>query len=110
MIGRILDAESRGVDEPARYGGEEFAVALPETGMSGALEAAERIRSRIESEPIPRVDGEGTLRVTASVGAASDGTDGDAQALIAAADSALYEAKRAGKNRVVTAAEPVRPA
>jgi diguanylate cyclase (GGDEF)-like protein len=100
-IGAILSSESRGVDEPARYGGEEFAVALPETGLDGALELAERIRARIESEAIPRLDGSGAVRVTASLGAASMPASADsAQALIAAADTALYEAKRAGKNRV----------
>jgi diguanylate cyclase (GGDEF)-like protein len=100
-IGRILDAESRGVDEPARYGGEEFAVALPETGLNGALEVAERIRARIEARRIPRIDGDGSVKVTASVGAAAaNGSEGSVQALIAAADAALYEAKRAGKNRV----------
>jgi diguanylate cyclase (GGDEF)-like protein len=104
MIGRVLDQESRGIDEPARYGGEEFAVALPETGLAGAVELAERIRSRIESERVPGVDGGAPLRVTASVGAASMPVSADgARDLIAAADAALYEAKRAGKNRVVTA-------
>ena len=44
-VGRILEAESRGIDEPARYGGEEFVVALPETSPEGALELAERIRA-----------------------------------------------------------------
>jgi diguanylate cyclase (GGDEF)-like protein len=100
-IGVVLASESRGVDEPARYGGEEFAVALPETGLEGALELAERIRARIESEAIPRIDGTGTLKITASVGAASMPASTDsARGLIAAADAALYEAKRAGKNRV----------
>ena len=100
-IGAILASESRGVDEPARYGGEEFAVALPETGLEGAIELGERIRARIESEAIPRVEGSGTLRVTASVGAASMPVSADtARGLVAAADAALYEAKRAGKNRV----------
>jgi diguanylate cyclase (GGDEF)-like protein len=104
MVGRVLDQESRGIDEPARYGGEEFAVALPETGLAGAVELGERIRSRIESESVPGVDGGGSLRVTASIGAASMPVSADgARDLIAAADAALYEAKRAGKNRVVTA-------
>jgi diguanylate cyclase (GGDEF)-like protein len=104
MVGRVLDEVSRGVDEPARYGGEEFAVALPETGLAGAVELAERIRSRIESEGVPGVDGAASLHVTASIGAATMPVSADgAQSLIAAADMALYEAKRAGKNRVVTA-------
>jgi len=104
MVGRVLDSESRGVDEPARYGGEEFAVALPETALAGALELAERIRSRIESESVPRTNGTGELKVTASIGAATaSGSGGDEQGLIAAADAALYDAKRSGKNRVAAA-------
>jgi diguanylate cyclase (GGDEF)-like protein len=100
-IGAVLTSESRGVDEPARYGGEEFAVALPETGLSGAIELGERIRARISSETISRIDGSGMIRVTASLGAASIPASADsARALVAAADAALYEAKRAGKNRV----------
>ena len=107
MVGRVIQMESRGVDEPARYGGEEFVVALPETGIEGALDLAERVRARIESEQVPRVGGSGTVSVTASVGAASmHGSDNGAEALIAAADAALYEAKRDGKNRVGSAEVP----
>lgn len=100
-VGRILRSESRGVDEPARYGGEEFAIALPETEAEGAIELAERIRSRLEAESIPLVHGVGEIRVTASFGVARmpDCAD-DVRGLIAAADRALYAAKRAGKNRV----------
>jgi diguanylate cyclase (GGDEF)-like protein len=103
-IARILVSESRGVDEPARYGGEEFVVALPETDGHGALELAERIRARIEAEPVPLVDGRGEISVTASLGAATlPHAARDIPELIAAADAALYEAKRAGKNQVRSA-------
>lgn len=103
-VARALDSESRWVDEPARYGGEEFAIALPETGPKGALEVAERVRSRIEAEVVPLVSREGTIKVTASIGTATmPGSAGDAESLVAAADAALYESKRAGKNRVTAA-------
>ena len=102
-IGRILKAESRGIDEPARYGGEEFVVALPETSPSGALELAERIHARIGAERMRLPDGT-EIRVTASIGVATlPATAIDVRELIAAADAALYEAKRTGKNRVVVA-------
>ena len=103
-IGAILDAESRGIDEPARYGGEEFVVALPETSLEGAVEVAERIRARIEAERVPFVDRPGEMSVTASFGAAEMPATADSvRTLITAADTALYAAKRAGKNRVVAA-------
>ena len=103
-LGRILDSESRGVDEPARYGGEEFVIALPETDLEGAVELAERVRTRLESQEIARLDGGGVIRVTASVGAASIPRSAhDLRDLIAAADAALYRAKAGGKNRVETA-------
>jgi diguanylate cyclase (GGDEF)-like protein len=104
MVGRVLNSVSRGIDEPARYGGEEFAVALPETGLEGAVDFGERVRAKIEAQRVPRTRGGGTVRVTASVGAASmPASADDAQALIAAADAALFGAKRAGKNRVASA-------
>lgn len=103
-IGRILREESRGIDQPARYGGEEFVVALPETDEQGALELAERIRERIASTTIDLVDASGEISVTASVGLATQsGVEVDVRKLIGAADKALYEAKRTGKNRVVVA-------
>ncbi len=103
VLKAVADAvreESRGVDEPARYGGEELAVALPETSADGAHELAERIRTRIEEVTVPLRDGRGTTGVTVSIGVAQLGgsVDGPEQ-LIAAADKALYAAKRGGKNR-----------
>jgi diguanylate cyclase (GGDEF)-like protein len=103
-IGRILQAESREIDEPARYGGEEFVVALPETDSEGAFDFAERVRERVEAERVPFPERDGNLRITASLGVASiPESAGDVQGLLAAADAALYAAKRAGKNRVVLA-------
>jgi len=104
-IGGLLLDESRGIDEAARYGGEEFVLALPETGPEGALEAAERVRTRVEAAQVPRVDGAGAIRITASVGVASmPGAARDVRNLIAAADAALYRAKGSGKNRSEQAA------
>jgi diguanylate cyclase (GGDEF)-like protein len=109
-IGAILLDESRGVDEAARYGGEEFVLALPETGPEGALEAAERVRTRVEAAQVSRLDGPGAIRITASVGVASmPGAARDVRTLIAAADAALYRAKGAGKNRSEQAAPSEEP-
>jgi diguanylate cyclase (GGDEF)-like protein len=110
-IARVLQAESRAIDEPARYGGEEFAIALPETDPDGAAEVAERIRARIDSEAVPATEGGEALRVTASVGVATIPTSASApDELVRAADTALYEAKRTGKNRVCKAEPVPRPA
>lgn len=102
-LGQILRIELRGIDETARYGGEEFVLALPQTGSDGAIEVAERLRGRIEGATIPGDPGEAPIAVTASLGIATMPADGsDPRSLLAAADAALYRAKRLGKNRVVS--------
>jgi diguanylate cyclase (GGDEF)-like protein len=104
-VARVLLDTSREIDEPARYGGEEMAVVLPQTDLEGAFEFAERLRDRIERLAVPVLQGDGIVRVTASVGAASlpESAAADKDALVQAADSALYRAKRLGKNRVMKA-------
>jgi diguanylate cyclase (GGDEF)-like protein len=100
-VARVLRRLSRDVDLPARYGGEEMAIVLPQTDLVGAQQQAERVRSAIESMNIQRLDGGGPLPITASFGVASFPSEAaDKTALIAAADAALYRAKRAGRNRV----------
>lgn len=109
-VALILRQYSRDIDEPARYGGEEMAIVLPQTDLDGTELAASRIRHAIETLEIPRVDGEGTIGVTASFGvAAIPGTATDKSSLIAAADAALYRAKLAGKNRVERAEPAAAP-
>jgi diguanylate cyclase (GGDEF)-like protein len=103
-VARVLRESSREIDHPARYGGEELALVLPGTDLEGAFNLAERVRERIETLHIPRIDGAGRLRVTASCGvAAVPQTPADEDALVAAADQALYVAKRGGKNKSVRA-------
>jgi diguanylate cyclase (GGDEF)-like protein len=106
-VARILRDNSREIDEPARYGGEELAVVLPGTDLEGAYNLAERVRTGIERLDLPLDDGR-VLHVTASFGAASmPESANDQSSLIAAADTALYVAKRSGKNRTARA-EPER--
>lgn len=98
-VGRVLRDGSREIDHAARYGGEELAVILPGSDLEGAYNRAERLREQIEQLQIPRVDGAGTLSITASCGVSSmRGSEADAQAVVEAADAALIEAKRSGKN------------
>jgi diguanylate cyclase (GGDEF)-like protein len=103
-VARVLRETSREIDEPARYGGEELAVVLPGTDLEGAYNLAERVRAGIEELALPLLDGDGILRVTASFGVATlPASADDMRDLVAAADEALYRAKRAGKNRTVRA-------
>jgi diguanylate cyclase (GGDEF)-like protein len=102
-VARAVREHCREVDEAARYGGEELAVMLPGTRLEGAYRAAETIRRAIDDLRVPLSTG-GDLRVTASIGVAElERTRMSKNELIAAADTALYEAKRRGKNRVIKA-------
>ena len=97
-VARILQVTAREVDCVARYGGEEFCLMLPETPVAGAMKLAERIRTRMAAEQNP---GE---NVTLSIGVASLPVNGDTpDEVIEAADEALYQAKREGRDRVVQA-------
>ena len=98
-----LAASTRQVDLVARYGGEEFVLLLPRTDSAGAQELAEKVRSAVEGRPM--CTDAGPLHVTVSLGVACHPQNGTTvSALVAAADAALYRAKRSGKNRVFLAA------
>ena len=107
-LGRLLLGRCRTTDLAARYGGEELAVVLPDTAMEGAEDLAQDLRRAIGALDV-RAQGGRSIRLTASVGVASfpESAPGR-EALIEAADRALYEAKRTGKNRVVAAAAATR--
>jgi len=96
-ISKVLCEGTRGIDLAARIGGEEFAVLLVETNKEGAFEVAERLRAAIKALEIPRAG-----RVTASFGVAECPSDAQTAAdILKAADIALYEAKRNGRDQVV---------
>lgn len=102
VISKVL----RKVDILARYGGEEFVIFLPEAPQQAALLVAERIRQKIESTPVLLDDGE-LAHITMSIGVTTmpsdffEGTSEDIlRRAIQRADSALYEAKTEGRNRV----------
>ena len=124
-VGEILfSATRRGIDLSARYGGEEFCVILPHTraeqqppegaaggdaGLesrppagAGALVVAERLRAAIAGHAFSGHGGRGYAHLTVTVGVAQLGEDEEAVDLVAAADAALYEGKRAGRDQVVT--------
>jgi diguanylate cyclase (GGDEF)-like protein len=103
-VARVLRESCREIDEPARYGGEELAVVLPGTDLHGAYLLAERVRQGVEALELPLMVAEGEIRVTASLGVAALPESADDQdGLVAAADAAMYDAKRAGKNRAMRA-------
>jgi two-component system cell cycle response regulator len=92
----------RNIDLACRYGGEEFVIVMPETNMAVATMVAERLRRRIASEPFTVQNGARSLEITISIGiAALDGVGDNAAAILKRADTALYRAKRDGRNRVV---------
>ncbi len=104
----IQQSVREGVDIVGRYGGEEFVVVLPQTDLQGASRAAERIRCSIEALKID-IDDKTTLKVTLSSGCAQfNGScdDDTPDACLKRADEALYDSKKAGRNRVTPTPAP----
>jgi diguanylate cyclase (GGDEF)-like protein len=99
-LGATISDELRGGDAAYRYGGEEVLLLLRNVQPQDAVAVAERIRSAVSAAAMPHPEGLGGV-ITVSIGIAA-GTH-DAAALLASADAALYEAKSAGRNRVVGA-------
>jgi len=102
-VASLLAGQVRNVDRVARYGGEEFAIIMVETDQQGATEGMKRLGVLLAETPCV-INESLTIEVTLSAGIASSLNDcSSASALVAAADKALYAAKRRGRNRVVTA-------
>jgi len=105
-VASCLRQTLRSADLPARYGGEEFSVLLPQTGLTEAGLIAERVRQRIRQQPYRFAETQPFGTITVSIGVASSETAFDsAEAIIKAADDALYAAKRRGKDQVVVYAD-----
>jgi diguanylate cyclase len=97
----------KGQDIAARYGGEEFAIVLPNTILRSAITVADHIRRAVMTkELMKRSTGEHLGRLTISVGVATLHPGDTAQSFIERADSCLYSAKRHGRNRVISEADP----
>ena len=101
IVAEVLRETLRESDVAGRWGGEEFLLLLPGADEEGAAQLAERVRAELAARSIPSLPG---LHVTASFGVAEYAGETNTEQLVAAADSALYRAKRAGKDRVERAA------
>ncbi|HEU4402260.1 MAG TPA: sensor domain-containing diguanylate cyclase, partial [Candidatus Polarisedimenticolia bacterium] len=104
-VGEVIKETMRAADVPCRYGGEEFCVLLPETDLEGATTIAERIRARVSRLEVRVTDG--IIHTTISAGIACYPADypGSVKGLLEKADQALYAAKQAGRDRVLTASQ-----
>ena len=100
-VASLLAGSVRETDLPVRFGGEEFVIVLPGARLANARRTAEAIRTAIAELEVTGARHE-PISVTASFGVAEFPTYATPEALLAAADAALYQAKRAGKNRVAT--------
>jgi diguanylate cyclase (GGDEF)-like protein len=107
-VGRGLRDRLRRGDLLARYGGEEFVALLPDTDLDAALRVAEVLRRRIATLEFKSLTGDLPVRVSIGVAQLSDDLMGSGS-LVAAADAAMYEAKRQGRDRVVAASSGQQP-
>ncbi len=112
-IAYIVQRSIRKIDIGARYGGEEFVVLLPETSLEGGMQQAERIRREVKAHYFDAIDG-GRVTVSCGVACLSRPTSAEDERftpdrLIGAADNALYAAKRAGRDRTISAATAPAP-
>ena len=101
-FGRIMSRSARETDIIARYGGEEFTILLPHTSASQGKRLAERVRKATESFDFPEAHAEGPISITVSAGVATFPINDrirSPEQLVGAADTALYKAKAAGRNR-----------
>jgi diguanylate cyclase (GGDEF)-like protein/PAS domain S-box-containing protein len=109
QVAQVLTNGVRREDVACRYGGEEFALVLPELSLVAGVERAEVLRRRIEDLPA-QMGAHHVGKITASFGVACFPTHGlSGEELLAAADAALYRAKKSGRNRVAVAAAAEEP-
>ena len=97
-VATTIQASMRNTDFCGRYGGEEFLLVYTQTNNTGAVNSAERLRSKVESMRFPDIGPE--FRITVSLGLTEYQHNDDVEKVIARADAALYQAKGAGRNRV----------
>lgn len=97
-ITKRLSASLREYDGIGRYGGEEFLLVIPGCDLATTVRRANQIRESISSQPIPTLLG--AMTITVSMGATMGESSTNSELLLRRADTALYQAKRSGRNRV----------
>jgi diguanylate cyclase (GGDEF)-like protein len=105
VLVRICRENIREIDVFARFGGDEFVVLLPETGEAQAGDVIERVRLGLAAEPVDLGGHPVAITISAGVAGLAGGED-SLDALLMRADLALYRAKNAGRNRMMTASLP----
>ncbi|MBT8136322.1 MAG: diguanylate cyclase [Gammaproteobacteria bacterium] len=103
-IAKMLLEHARDTDTVARWGGEEFVLLAPETSVDKASELAERIRAAVAAYPFQGRETQPKGLITVSIGVATLDPAGSHESIVARADTAVYEAKAAGRNAVRVAA------
>lgn len=108
-LSKLLMGQARETDRVCRYGGEEIILILPEIDTAAAGYVAERLRQAVEAHVFP-IGGGKQISITVSIGVAVYPKDADTkETLVAAADTAMYQAKQGGRNRVCVHAPPAEP-
>jgi diguanylate cyclase len=106
LVAKVMRGELREADTVARWGGEEFALLLPATDLATAAQVCERVRTHLAGRRLTnRQTGQTVGRVTVSMGLAAYAYGEPLDTLLKRADTSLYAAKSAGRNRVTTEAE-----
>lgn len=100
-LAAIIVRTIRSADLAARYGGEEFVILMPETDAARAYEASERLRKAVETAPFAISHADGVIHKTVSIGYATMMENDTPETLLKRADMALYQAKNAGRNKVL---------
>jgi diguanylate cyclase len=107
LVALSIKQNVKGLDTAARFGGEEFAIILPGCNLRGGIQVAEQVRKAVMSrELVKRSTGENLGRVTISIGVSVFRKDDTPTTIIERADTALYAAKRGGRNMVVAETDP----